>query len=79
MSLIGLRSERGQASVEYLAALVIGLIIVLALGGLFRGYSNSGGVRPDSATGKTLRQAPYSLPTNEGGGSMQWAKDLLMH
>ena len=77
MRLIYLKSESGQASAEYVIALFVGAVMVLALGALFRGYGTGGG-RPGSATSKTLGQAPYSAPTN-GEGGILWAKDLLMH
>ena len=72
-----MRSESGQASVEYLLALFVGLVIVFALGALYQGY-RKGGERLGSPTSKTLGRAPYSAPTN-GEVSIQWAKDLLMH
>ena len=77
MRLGSLKSESGQASAEYVIALFVGLAMVLALGALYRGYTE-GGVRPGSATSKTLGRAPYSAPTNGEGGAL-WAKDLLMH
>ena len=71
------RSDSGQASVEYVFALFIGLVIALALGGLYRGYS-TGGTRRGSAASKTFGRAPYSAPTNGEVGA-QCAKDILMH
>jgi hypothetical protein len=71
------KGESGQAAVEYVITLFIGLVIVVALGGLYRMYG-SGGIRRGSAASKTFGRAPYSAPTN-GEVNAQCVKDLLMH
>ena len=72
-----MKGDSGQASVEYLIAVFVVMVIVFALGALYQGYRR-GGERPGSPQSKTLGLAPYSAPTN-GEGSILWAKDLLMH
>jgi len=66
-----MRSESGQAATEYVVALVLVMVVVIALGGLVSYYHGaSEGSRPMA---RTLQGAPYTL------GSVQGAADVLMH
>jgi uncharacterized protein (UPF0333 family) len=71
------RGESGQASVEYVFALVIVLVIAGAVGTLHKTYVQ-GGKRHGSAISKTIGRAPYSAPT-AGEVNAQCLKDILMH
>ncbi|MCL2333134.1 MAG: hypothetical protein FWC54_06620 [Actinomycetia bacterium] len=69
-------SESGQAMTEYVVALVLVIVIVVALGGLITYYRGEGeGSRP---VARTLRGAPYTLGSPTTGG-LQGAADVLMH
>jgi len=69
-------SESGQAATEYVVALTLVLVVVLALGGLVQYYrSGSADGRPVS---RTLQGAPYTLGSPAAGG-LQGAADVLMH
>ena len=67
----------GQASAEYIVAVFIGLVVVLALAGLVKYFSAADG-ESTGHVAKTYSRAPYTLP-NSGAASEQWLKDLIMH
>jgi uncharacterized protein (UPF0333 family) len=70
-----LKSEKGQASTEYLIAVTVLMAIVLALSsviGFFKGEKDS------SPLASCYVRAPYSISSSEGS-SEQWLKDILMH
>jgi len=69
-------SESGQAVTEYVVALTLVIVIVVALGGLVQYYrSGNEGARP---VARTLQGAPYTLGSPAAGG-LQGAADVLMH
>ena len=70
-------SECGQASTEYVIALFVGLVAVLALFVLFSHFSSAGSIS-GSHSAKTYSRAPYTLP-RQGAVSEQWAKDIIVH
>jgi hypothetical protein len=72
-----LHCEQGQASIEYLIAIFVGLVIFCALAGLYM-YFSTAGERRESHSGQTYLRAPYTLPF-QGAGSEQWLKDLIVH
>ena len=66
-----MRSESGQAATEYVLALVLVMVVVVALGGLITFYRGAG--ERSRPMARTLREAPYTL------GSLQGTTDVLMH
>ncbi|MCL2881736.1 MAG: hypothetical protein FWF45_02430 [Coriobacteriia bacterium] len=69
-------SESGQAATEYVVALTLVIVIVIALGGLVQYYRSSNqGSRP---VARTLQGAPYTLGSPAAGG-LQGVADALMH
>lgn len=69
--------DAGQASAEYVIAVFIGLVIMLALAGLVQHFSAADG-RGAKHVAKTYSRAPHTLP-HSGIASEQWLKDLIMH
>ena len=67
-----MRSESGQAATEYVVALTLAVVLVVALGGLIQYYrGGEGGSRP---VARTLQGAPYTP-----GSGLQGVADVLMH
>ncbi|MDR1775463.1 MAG: hypothetical protein LBS17_03275 [Actinomycetes bacterium] len=69
-----LPDESGNASVEYVIALTVILVIVLALGALTRQSARAGTTTDTFGLAQHFRRAPY---TPQGG--VMWAQDVLAH
>lgn len=70
------RAESGQAVTEYVVALTLVIVLVLALGKLVQYYRR--GSEASRPVARTLRGAPYTLGPPATGG-LQGAADVLMH
>ena len=70
-------SERGQASAEYVIALLVGIAVVVALFAAYSYFSSAGSIS-GSHNAKIYSRAPYTLP-RQGAVSEQWAKDIIVH
>ncbi|MCL2323960.1 MAG: hypothetical protein FWC48_00050 [Actinomycetia bacterium] len=65
------RAEEGQAATEYVVALTLVVIILVAIGGLVNYYRSSG--QDSRPVARTLQEAPYTL------GGLQGVCDVLIH
>lgn len=75
-ALTRIKDSRGQASSEYLIAVVAILVAVLALYAAVSFFAGSDG--QNDATKVIYSRAPYTLP-NSNQMSEQWVKDLIIH